>query len=50
MGEARSQIVNPTPEELEMAEGKPIVISGVAVELKKDGRAKSIERIYELVE
>lgn len=46
---ALKRFLTQLPAKLEMAEGKPIVISGVAVELKKDGRAKSIERIYELV-
>lgn len=37
------------PTKLEVAENYPLVVSGVALELKPDGKAKSIERIYEVI-
>jgi len=47
---ALKRFLTQLPAKLEMAEGKPIVVSGVLVELEKNGKAKKIERIYELVE
>lgn len=37
------------PTKLEVAENYPLLVSGVSVELKPDGKAKSIERIYEVI-
>jgi hypothetical protein len=37
------------PAKLEVADTPPFVVSGVVVELKPDGKAKSIERIYEVI-
>lgn len=47
---AMKRFLTGLPAKLEMAEGKPIVVSGVLIELEKNGKAKSIERIRELVE
>ena len=38
------------PVKMEVAENLPFLVSGVLVELNNRGRAKSIERVYELVE
>ncbi|MFH1375281.1 MAG: TIGR00282 family metallophosphoesterase [Patescibacteria group bacterium] len=45
---ARKRFLHNLPVKLEVAEGAPFIISGVLVELKKDGKAKSIERVYEV--
>jgi len=47
---ALKRFLTQLPAKLEMAEGRPIVVSGVFIETEKSGKAKSIERIYELVE
>ncbi len=47
---AMKRFLTNLPVKLEMAEGKPIAVSGVLVELKEDGKAQSIERVYELIE
>jgi len=47
---AMERFLTQLPAKLEMAEGTPIVVSGVLVELDGSGKAKSIQRIYELVE
>jgi len=47
---ALKRFLTQLPAKLEMAEGRPIVVSGVFVETDSDGSAKKIERIYELVE
>jgi 2',3'-cyclic-nucleotide 2'-phosphodiesterase len=47
---AMKRFLTNLPAKLEMAEGKPIVVSGVFIELEKDGKSKKIERVRELVE
>jgi hypothetical protein len=47
---ALKRFLTQLPAKLEMAEGRPIVVSGVFIETNSDGSAKKIERIYELVE
>ncbi len=47
---AMTRFLTNLPAKLEMAEGRPIVVSGVLVELEKNGKAKKIERVYELAE
>jgi 2',3'-cyclic-nucleotide 2'-phosphodiesterase len=46
---ALKRFLTQLPAKLEMAEGRPIVVSGVLVELGKNGKAKKIERVWELV-
>lgn len=45
---ARKRFLHNLPVKLEVAEGAPLVVSGVLIELKKDGKAKKIERVYEV--
>ncbi|MCF7846450.1 MAG: TIGR00282 family metallophosphoesterase [Candidatus Peribacteraceae bacterium] len=47
---ALKRFLTQLPAKLEMAEGRPIVISGVFVETDTNGKAKKIERVYQLVE
>ncbi len=47
---ALKRFLTQLPAKLEMAEGRPIVVSGVLVETNANGKALKIERIYELVE
>lgn len=47
---ALKRFLTQLPAKLEMAEGRPIIISGVFIETDSNGKAKKIERIYELVE
>ncbi|MFH0834282.1 MAG: TIGR00282 family metallophosphoesterase [Patescibacteria group bacterium] len=47
---ALKRFLTQLPAKLEMAEGRPIVVSGVFVETDANGQAEKIERIYELVE
>ncbi len=45
---ALKRFLTQLPVKLEMAEGRPIVVSGVFIETDSSGKAKKIERIYEL--
>ncbi|MFA6458078.1 MAG: TIGR00282 family metallophosphoesterase [Patescibacteria group bacterium] len=47
---ALKRFLTQLPAKLEMAEGRPIVVSGVFIETDASGKALKIERIYELVE
>jgi metallophosphoesterase (TIGR00282 family) len=46
---ALTRFLTNLPTKLEVGEEAPFVVSGVIVELKPDGKAKSIERIYEVL-
>ena len=46
---ALKRFLTQLPSKLDVAEGKPLVVSGVFVEIGKNGKAEKIERIYEVL-